>query len=359
MAILIGSSDTTGWSTGFTINTDSGAKWVGMQYTAAETGVATSIYYWSNGGGDENIKLALVASDGTVLGVTSPVSNAAGWISGSIAATEVTQGLTYYVMSVSDGSVNGRIGVRHNETTGNFTSTSGTYSSPPASMTLSTDAGNFKQLFYVDGTIGGGEPTLSSATPSGTIGTANTATVGCTTDTEEGTLYAVLSETDNVSTATDSQIKAGQNSTSAAADFADDAAVTDSTPEVEFSGLDPETTYYYAMVQETTEGFSNVLSGSFTTAALTAHIREQLIDKNGDAVASETGITMVVYHSVPTEAAPNPSEVIEGVSSDASGDIDVEIAIGSLEDGDPVWIALVKDGTPPQGTFKKVVPVYE
>lgn len=110
-------------------------------------------------------------------------------------------------------------------------------------------------------------PVISSATPSGTIETHDTATVGCTTDTEEGTLYAVLSETNNVSTANGTQIKAGQNSTSAAADFADDAAVADSTPEVEFSGLDPETTYYYALVQETTEGFSNVLSGSFTTAS--------------------------------------------------------------------------------------------
>ena len=68
---------------------------------------------------------------------------------------------------------------------------------------------------------------------------------------------------------------------------------------------------------------------------------------------------MVVYHAVPTEAAPNPNEVIEGVSTDVNGDIDEEIAIGSLEEDDPVWIALVKDGTPPQGTFKKVVPVYE
>lgn len=68
---------------------------------------------------------------------------------------------------------------------------------------------------------------------------------------------------------------------------------------------------------------------------------------------------MIVYHTVPTEASPNPYEVIEDVETDSSGDIDVEISLGDLEDGDPVWIALVKDGTPPQGTFKKVVPVYE
>jgi hypothetical protein len=205
-------------------------------------------------------------------------------------------------------------------------------------------------------------PVISSATPSGTIGTANSATVGCTTDTEEGTLYAVLSETNNVSTASGTQIKAGQNSTSAAADFADDAAVTDSTPEVAFSGLDPETTYYYALVQETTEGFSNVLSGSFTTAAApitAAYIRETLIDKLGDPVASVTGITMAVYHAVPTEAAPNPHEVIEDVATDSDGEIEVEIDLGDLEEGDPVWIALFKDGGTPAGTLKKVTPEYE
>lgn len=114
-----------------------------------------------------------------------------------------------------------------------------------------------------------------------------------------------------------------------------------------------------AVLRATSSGLTQADSAPFNITALTAHIREQLIDKNGDAVANETGITMVVYHAVPTEAAPNPSEVIEGVSTDANGDIDEEIAIGSLEEDDPVWIALVKDGTPPQGTFKKVVPVYE
>lgn len=114
-----------------------------------------------------------------------------------------------------------------------------------------------------------------------------------------------------------------------------------------------------AVLRATSSGLTQSDSAPFNITALTAHIREQLIDKNGDAVANETGITMVVYHAVPTEAAPNPSEVIEGVSTDANGDIDEEIAIGSLEEDDPVWIALVKDGTPPQGTFKKVVPVYE
>lgn len=238
-------------------------------------------------------------------------------------------------------------------------------SSPwPSTLTTSEPSGGSAVMMALEYSVGGG-PTpsvISDPTPSGTIGTANTATVGCTTDTEEGTLYAVLSETNNVSTATGSQIKAGQNSTSAAADFADDAAVTDSAPEVAFSGLDPETTYYYALVQETTEGFSNVLSGSFTTAdapITAAYIRETLIDKLGDPVVSVTGITMAVYHAVPTEAAPNPHEVIEDVATDSEGEIEVEIDLGDLEEGDPVWIALFKDGGTPAGTLKKVTPEYE
>lgn len=90
-----------------------------------------------------------------------------------------------------------------------------------------------------------------------------------------------------------------------------------------------------------------------------AYIREKLVDKDGGPVASESGITMVVYHEVPTEASPNPHEVIEDVETDSNGDIDVEIDLGDLEEGDPVWIALVKDGTPPQATMKKVTPDYE
>lgn len=114
---------------------------------------------------------------------------------------------------------------------------------------------------------GGSPAVLSSPTPSGTLGTSTTATVGATTDTNSGTLYAVLSTSNNVSGATASQIKAGNNSGGTSATHADDAAVSTTSPSVGFTGLTANTLYYYALVQNSAGGDSNVVSGSFTTAA--------------------------------------------------------------------------------------------
>lgn len=108
-------------------------------------------------------------------------------------------------------------------------------------------------------------PTISSATPSGTLGTQTTATIGCTTDDSTGTLYVVV-DTDSLAAVTASQIKAGQNASSAAADAAGNAAVSGASPSVGVTGLTAGTAYNYAVLQFS-GGNSNILTGTFTTAA--------------------------------------------------------------------------------------------
>jgi hypothetical protein len=106
---------------------------------------------------------------------------------------------------------------------------------------------------------------ISKPTPNGTLLTSTTATVGCTTDTSNGTLYAVIDTAANISGVTAAQIKAGQKNNSTAAAFSNNAAVSNTSPSIGFTGLTPATSYSYAIVQNVTAGDSNVLTGSFTT----------------------------------------------------------------------------------------------
>lgn len=111
-------------------------------------------------------------------------------------------------------------------------------------------------------------PVLSSPTPSGTLGTATTATLGATTDTTSGTLYTVVESTSALLTAiTVAQIKAGDNNLGSAADASGSAAVSTTTPSANVTGLVAATAYYYATYQEAASGDSNIVTGSFTTAA--------------------------------------------------------------------------------------------
>lgn len=106
-------------------------------------------------------------------------------------------------------------------------------------------------------------PTISGATPSGTLGTTTTATVGCTTDDSTGTLYVVV-DTASLSGITASQIKAGQNASSAAAVASGNSAVSTTSPSVSVTGLSANTSYNYAIVQFS-GGNSNIWIGAFKT----------------------------------------------------------------------------------------------
>jgi len=121
----------------------------------------------------------------------------------------------------------------------------------------------------------GSLPTISSATPSGTLTTTSTATVGCTTDDSTGTLYVVV-DTASLSGITASQIKAGQNASSAAAVASGNSSVSGASPSVGVTGLSASTAYNYAVLQFS-GGNSNILTASFTTAASTIPLWSQTL----------------------------------------------------------------------------------
>lgn len=109
--------------------------------------------------------------------------------------------------------------------------------------------------------------TLSAPTPSGTIGTETTATIGATTDQASGTLYVVVDSAANLAGVTATQIKAGQKASGSAALAANSASVSTTTPSAGVTGLAANTLYSYAAVQNNANGDSNVVTGTFTTAA--------------------------------------------------------------------------------------------
>ena len=225
-----------------------------------------------------------------------------------------------------------------------------TFPAIPDPVLPATDWTNFPlPNIYVDGTTGSSAATLSNPTPSGTLETETTATAGCTTDTEEGDLYVVLSLTNNVSGASGAQIKAGQNSGSTSADFAGDAAVTGASPSVEFTGLAEDTLHYYAMVQETEEGFSNVLSGTFTTAATPSVLISGISDStltNGQAGIvitgtgfSASGNTVLVS---PTDDPNDGDAVAQTITAEGATEITFTAVLGALSFG-TLYLFVVND----------------
>lgn len=115
-------------------------------------------------------------------------------------------------------------------------------------------------------TMGAVAPILSAPTPSGTLATGTSATVGATTDQANGTFYAVVDTSANLSGVTATQIIAGQKAAGTAALGSGNTAVNSSTPSVSVSGLSASTAYAYACVQ-VNAGNSNVVTGTFTTAS--------------------------------------------------------------------------------------------
>lgn len=113
-------------------------------------------------------------------------------------------------------------------------------------------------------------PAITTPTPSGTLGTRTSATLGVTTDSASGTLYAVAStvagDIDNIPTNSGSTVVDGKVYGGANAPLSTNQAVSTTTPTMPLSGLTAGVTYYAAMVQVTASGVSNVVKTSFTTA---------------------------------------------------------------------------------------------
>jgi hypothetical protein len=167
-------------------------------------------------------------------------------------------------------------------------------------------------------------PVLSTPTPSGTLGTQTTATLGATTDTSSGTLYGVVDSAANISGITAAQIKAGNNNGDAAAVASSNSAVSTTSPTTAITGLTAGTLYSYAVVQ-TSGSDSNVLTGTFTTAAagLTASITSitDPITTGGSATITGTGFDTTQGTGFVTQ---------EGIAVTETGWSDTSVIITSL-----------------------------
>lgn len=119
------------------------------------------------------------------------------------------------------------------------------------------------------GSTGGTVATLSAPTPSGTLATSTTATLGATSDQSLGTFYAVADTSGNLSGVTVAQVKAGQKASGSAALKSCNAAVSSSTPSCGITGLSSSTAYAYALEQTNPTGDSNLVTGTFTTGTAT------------------------------------------------------------------------------------------
>lgn len=186
-------------------------------------------------------------------------------------------------------------------------------------------------------------PTLSAPTPSGTLGTQTTATIGATTDITTGTLYCVV-DTGSLSGITAQNIKDGNMPGGSPAAFkAGNNAVTNTSPSVAITGLSAGTTYNYAAVHEDA-GFSNIVTGSFTMAAPPATLSDVSITQtNTDGHVVSVTITggnatvslVALRHGAPapsatqiaagTDGADNPAEfaAAAGFTADVPGDFTI------------------------------------
>lgn len=110
-------------------------------------------------------------------------------------------------------------------------------------------------------------PFLTAPTPSGTVAEYDEAEIGATTTQNSGTFYVVVGQMFDMFGITAEQIMDGEDTLGNPADGAGSSAVSDLSPSVTVSGLDAETLYSYAAVQENANGISNIVKGNFRTPA--------------------------------------------------------------------------------------------
>lgn len=241
---------------------------VWYQFTASATGSLTHLGCRINTSVGNSYKIAIYnASGATKLGETSSFSDAATGanlnpITGS--PVSVVSGTDYRIEIISDGTY---YWIDGDGTSTNWNSDSNSTYPTFASTCTSTATDNTGvPSLWGEGTAGS-PATLSSPTPSGTIGTQATATIGATTDQTSGTFYCVVDSSANLAGVTAAQIKAGQKASGSAALASASSSVSTTTPSAGVTGLTANTAYSYAIVQNNTNGDSNVVTGAFTTAA--------------------------------------------------------------------------------------------
>jgi hypothetical protein len=164
MTVLVGSNNTTGFSSIVRIAGNPGMADFQL-YTCTQSGTVTSLaYYWGDSGiGTENLEMFLCSNTGVVLASTGPVATPASgtqFVFGSVSPVAVTAGnqyyLGFYVDPNNDGGA-GRIGCAANGSGSYSDTTSGTYASPPTVFSaISANSGNPNFLMYADGVVAGG-----------------------------------------------------------------------------------------------------------------------------------------------------------------------------------------------------------
>lgn len=122
-------------------------------------------------------------------------------------------------------------------------------------------------------------------------------------------------------------------------------------------GLSFDTNLYLFVVEN---GGTSNSPGYVVQINARAYVRENLIDLTGASVNSLASIIMLVWRTGtgPSTGAPNPDEALT-VSTNGSGQVNQQITRGALVINDPVWIMLLKNGSPAKATARKITPVYE
>lgn len=164
-------------------------------------------------------------------------------------------------------------------------------------------------------------PVITDPTPTGTLGTRTSATLGVTTDSASGTLYAVVStvanDINNIPTNSGSTVVDGKVFGGANAPFALNGNVTTTSPSLALSGITGSTTYYAALVQVTASGISSVVKTSFTTAT---SVRAFSLTGLGTDVASV--FTLLASKAVKVWTATSTAEAaVDGGSTGLDGTI--------------------------------------
>lgn len=113
----------------------------------------------------------------------------------------------------------------------------------------------------------------------------------------------------------------------------------------------------YLFVME--DGGSSNAAGYSVQIEPKVYVRETLVDLTEAALASLTGVTMFVWRSEPSGSVTTPDQVLTNQTTDGNGDTNIQINRGALAVNDPVWIMLLRSGSPYRMTARRITPVYE
>ena len=94
------------------------------------------------------------------------------------------------------------------------------------------------------------------------------------------------------------------------------------------------------------------------TRVYTVTVSERLINLSNIVQPSITGITAIIYGSVPTTGSPNPFLVVQNLSSDTNGYVTFTFGDTGLTLNQSIWVIFMLDGSPAKGSIRKITPTY-